>query len=74
MAFESNGFNVRLRRMMNATGTTQVQLAESVGLSQGAIGHILTGRTKMVGAHIIFKMAAALDCDAEWLATGEASE
>jgi len=71
MRYESNGLNVRVRRMMQATGITQVDLAERAGMTQGGIGHIVTGRTKMVGAEVIFKLADALECDAKWLATGE---
>lgn len=74
MAYQSNGLNKRVRRMMQATGITQIELAERTGLTQGGIGHIVTGRTKMVGAEIIFKLADALQCDARWLATGELTE
>jgi len=73
MANESNGLNKRVRRMMQATGITQVELAEKTGFTQGGIGHIITGRTKMVGGEVLFKLADALGCDARWLATGDST-
>lgn len=67
----NTGFARRLRRNMARKGFTQMLLAERCGLTQGAISHILTGRTSMVDVPTLFKIADALDCDARWLATGE---
>lgn len=66
-----NEFNKRVRRTMYAIGMSQTELAERSGITQGGIGHIVTGRTKMVNAALIFKLAEALECDPKWLATGE---
>ena len=43
---------------------------EDNGLSERVKERMSHGRTKMVGAPIIFKLADALQCDARWLATG----
>lgn len=67
----NNGFSRRMRRLMARKGFTQTVMAERCGLTQGAISHILTGRTSMVDVPTLFKIADALDCDARWLATGE---
>lgn len=68
---ELNDFNKRVRRMMYALGLSQTELADLTGITQGGIGHIVTGRTKMVNGELIFKLAEALECDPKWLATGE---
>lgn len=71
MAFEDNGLSERVKERMNHMCFTQKVLIERSGLKQAFVSHIIHGRTKMVGAPIIFKLADALQCGARWLATGK---
>lgn len=71
MAFEDNGLGLRVKQRMWDLGYSQKELIERSGLKQAFVSHIIHGRTKMVGAPVIFQLADALKCDARWLATGE---
>ena len=58
----------RLRQAMRDKDMTQEILGESVGVSQVAIGKILSGKT--VNPRNILEIARALDVDAAWLKAG----
>ena len=67
---KKSAFNRRVRRRMDQLGLTQVVIAGRLGWSQGCVGHLITGRTKMVMADRIFPLADVLQCDPRWLALG----
>ena len=68
---KKSAFNRRVRRRMDQLGLTQVVIAKKLDWSQGCVGHLITGRTKMVMADRIFKLADVLQCDPRWLALGD---
>lgn len=68
---KKSGFNRRVKRRMVQLGLTQVVIAGRLGWSQGCVGHLITGRTKMVMADRIFPLADVLQCDPRWLALGD---
>ena len=68
---KKSGFNRRVKRRMAQLGLTQVEIAGALGWSQGCVGHLITGRTKMVMADRIFPLADVLQCDPRWLALGD---
>lgn len=68
---KKSGFNRRVKRRMSQLGLTQVAVASALGWSQGCLGHLITGRTKMVMADRIFPLADVLKCDPRWLALGD---
>lgn len=59
----------RLRLAMAHAGATQSQLAHRVGVSQGAIQKLTSGKAQSSGK--IVDIAKALDVDPIWLSTGE---
>jgi phage repressor protein C with HTH and peptisase S24 domain len=60
----------RIRKAREAAGMTQVDLARAVGVSKVAISAIESGKTKHPSAPVLFKIADALDADAEVISTG----
>lgn len=68
---KKSAFNRRVRRRMDQLGLTQVVIAGRLGWSQGCVGHLITGRIKMVMADRIFQLADVLQCDPRWLALGD---
>lgn len=61
----------RLRWLIEHKGYTQVALAEKIGLTQAAISNIATQSSRKPSAPTLLKLAAALECSAQWLMTGE---
>lgn len=61
----------RLRWLLEAKGYTQVQLAEKIGRTQASISNLITTSTRRPNAETLLRMAAALECSAEWLVRGE---
>lgn len=55
----------RIRARMAELGVTQMALAEAVGISQGAVGHILKGRT--LQSKYLPNIARALHVNLSWL-------
>lgn len=58
----------RLRKALEESGLSQPQLAKLAKMTQGAIGGILSGKTKRTTR--IFELADALDVNPRWLALG----
>ena len=57
-------YAAEVKRLREAAGLSQAELAEKLGVSQGAISHIETGRDAGVGnVPLMFKLAAALSVD-----------
>lgn len=61
----------RLKLAMAHAGTTQSELASRVGVSQGAIQKLTSGKAHSSGK--IVDIAKALDVDPIWLSKGEGS-
>lgn len=61
----------RLRWLIEHKGYTQVALAEKIGLTQAAISNIATQSSRKPSAPTLLKLAAALECSAQWIMTGE---
>lgn len=61
----------RLRWLLEIKGYTQVQLAEKIHRSQASISNLVTTATRRPNAETLLRMAAALECSAEWLVRGE---
>ncbi|EMH5494553.1 TPA: helix-turn-helix domain-containing protein [Providencia stuartii] len=66
-----NSFATRLRLALAHSGMKQSDLAEWVGVSQGAISSYVTGRVKTAGFTRARLMAQALRVSAVWLIYGE---
>jgi transcriptional regulator with XRE-family HTH domain len=60
----------RLRDARERAGLNQAQLAQAVGVSRAAVSQWESGDTKSMQPVNLFKVARALNCSAEWLATG----
>ncbi|MFZ7342917.1 XRE family transcriptional regulator [Avibacterium volantium] len=63
-----NSLSERLDYAMKMSGKTQAELGQDVGVSQTAIGKILSGKT--LNPRYLLNLAKALNISAEWLATG----
>lgn len=61
----------RLRWLMEYRNVKQVSLAEQIGVSQAAISNLVTQSSRKPSAPTLLRMAAALQCSADWLITGE---
>jgi transcriptional regulator with XRE-family HTH domain len=49
----------------------QTELAEKIGRTQASISNVVTQSSRKPNAETLLRMAAALQCSAEWLVTGE---
>lgn len=58
----------RIKSARRDANISQEELARRVGVSQGAIGHLESGRTR--NTHLLVRIASALGVSAEWLETG----
>ncbi|XEG73306.1 S24 family peptidase [Pseudomonas sp. abacavir_1] len=65
-------FSDRVRDRMKALKLSSVELAQLVGVSKGSVTHWTTGTNQASGKRLI-ALANALECSAEWLATGDAT-
>ncbi|AOB32883.1 XRE family transcriptional regulator [Bordetella sp. H567] len=62
-------FSDRLRHIRSLRGYTQAELARLAGLSQSAVASYESGERK--SSRGLFKLAAALGVEAQWLDTGK---
>jgi transcriptional regulator with XRE-family HTH domain len=62
-------FSDRLRHVRLLRGHTQAELARLAGLSQSAVASYESGERK--SSRALFKLAAALRVEAQWLETGK---
>lgn len=60
----------RLRFLMEVRETTQVQLAKTIGLTQAAISNLVTDDSRKPSAPTLMKIAAALECNPNWILDG----
>ncbi|QGH62725.1 helix-turn-helix domain-containing protein [Serratia proteamaculans] len=61
----------RIKDRRKALGITQTALAERVGMRQQSIQYIEAGRAGRTS--FILELAKALQCDPDWLLTGEST-
>lgn len=66
-------FHTRLKQRREEIGLTQIQLANLLGVTKGAIGNYETGLSSPK-AEILFKVFNVLDCDANYLFQDEIKE
>ncbi len=62
-------FADRVKERMKALRLSSVELAQVIGVSKGSITHWTNGTNQASGKRLI-ALANALECSAEWLATG----
>lgn len=66
-----NSFASRLRLALDHSGMTQTTLAGLIGVSQGTISALVTGKSKESGIARCGKIAQILGVSADWLRYGE---
>ncbi|WP_368816374.1 helix-turn-helix domain-containing protein [Pseudomonas sp. I2] len=66
-------FSDRVKRRMKKLGITAVELAETVGVSKGAVTHWTNGTNEAGGKRLV-ALAEALQCTALWLSSGMGDE
>ncbi len=59
----------RIKHIVEASGLTQRELADALGISQPAVSQYLRGR--MPQADVLYRLAKLGNCSMEWLLTGE---
>ena len=69
--FERLSIGDRLRFLLEARGYTQVELAKKCGITQAAISNIITDSTRKPSAPTLLKLAAALQCNPQWILDGK---
>jgi transcriptional regulator with XRE-family HTH domain len=68
---KSASIGERLRWLLELRGITQVALAEKIGRTQASISNLTTNASRRPNAETLLRLAAALECSAEWLARGD---
>lgn len=66
-----NSFAERLKFAIKEQGMTQAELAKSVGVSQGTISSMVTGKVKAIDTPRAEAIATALSVSFAWLMNGE---
>ncbi|MBQ0210899.1 MULTISPECIES: helix-turn-helix domain-containing protein [Providencia] len=66
-----NSFASRLRLALDHSGMTQTTLAGLIGVSQGTVSALVTGKSKESGIARCRKIAQILGVSADWLRYGE---
>ena len=61
----------RLRERVQELGIRQVDLAERMGIAQGAVSNVLSGRRRAASAQTLKAYADALGLNVAWVLTGE---
>lgn len=61
----------RLRWVLEFRNMKQTELAEKIGRTQASISNVITQSSRRPNAETLLRMAAALQCSAEWLVTGD---
>lgn len=64
----------RLRKLRLARKLTQQQLAKILGIKQGSLTQLETGKSKGPAASTLTRAARFFEVDPEWLMTGKGSE
>lgn len=61
----------RIADRLGAVGITPAQLAREVGIKAPSVSAWMSGHTKTIKGENLLRAARALQCSAEWLATGK---
>ena len=61
----------RLRWLLEYKKMKQTELAEKIGRTQSSISNVVTDSSRRPNAETLLRLAAALECSAEWLIRGE---
>lgn len=61
----------RLRWLMEHREVKQVHLAQQVGVTQAAISNLVTDNSRKPSAPTLLKLAAALQCNPQWILDGK---
>jgi len=72
MLVRTERFGERLRRLRRERAVSCAELAQRVGVTEGAIRQMETGQTKMASFVIGLRLARELGVDAWYLANGDA--
>lgn len=65
------GLPERVKWAIEHAGTDQASLARQIGITKGAIGQWVSGKTEFIRPAYLFRAARALRVEPEWLGTGE---
>jgi transcriptional regulator with XRE-family HTH domain len=68
---KSASIGERIRWLIEARGYKQVELAEKMDLTQASISNWITGASRKPSAPSLLKLAAALECNPQFIITGE---
>lgn len=63
----------RIRALRKTKGLSQVRLAQLAGIKQPSLSELETGESKVAAGDTLVRLAAALECNPDWLATGKGS-
>lgn len=61
----------RLRWLLEVRDMKQTELAKKINRTQASISNIVTDSSRRPNAETLLRLAAALECSAEWLIRGE---
>jgi transcriptional regulator with XRE-family HTH domain len=61
----------RLRWLLEYRDMKQTELAAKIGRTQASISNVVTDSSRRPNAETLLRMAAVLQCSAEWLVTGD---
>ena len=67
---KSASIGERIRWLIEARGYKQVELAEKMDLTQASISNWITGASRKPSAPSLLKLAAALECNPQWIIDG----
>lgn len=67
-------FGDRLRNLRTARKLTQDQLAKALGIKQGSLTQLETGKSKGPSSKTLTKLARIFEVDPEWLMTGKGAQ
>lgn len=64
----------RIRKLRLARKLSQEQLAKAVGIKQGSLTQLETGKSKSPKSSTLTKLARLFEIDPEWLMTGKGTQ
>ncbi len=65
-----NTFGDRLKKLRTGRKLSQEQLAKAIGIKQGSLTQLETGKSKGPASQTLTKLARLFEVDPEWLMTG----
>jgi transcriptional regulator with XRE-family HTH domain len=64
----------RIRRLRTERKLSQEQLAQAIGIKQGSLTQLETGKSKAPSSQTLTKLARLFEVDPEWLMTGKGTQ